>query len=171
MSRSPENGAALASKALEIVLQHWLIPSSSLKGFDSVITELENQHLPDLKEKVIANRITCILNKDPQANKEKVEHESRLAVDHWRYFDQNVVTMLVFELNSIDIATDWLPTIRAMVRIIQCFNGLRLFIDSNLCFRVTNKRVNFQIWSHSQDQFTTSSGCLYHTPCNISPSQ
>ncbi len=118
MSRSAENDAALASKALEIVLQHWLVPSSSLKGFDSVITELENHHFLDLKEKVVANRITCILTKDPQANKEKVELESRLAVDQWRYFDQNVVSILEDELKGINVTSDWLPKIRVtMVRI------------------------------------------------------
>ncbi len=71
-----------------------------------------------MKEKVVANRITCILTKDPQANKEKVELESRLAVDQWRYFDQNVVSILEDELKGINVTSDWLPKIRVtMVRI------------------------------------------------------
>ena len=63
--------ADLVCKALEIVLHHWLVPSNNLKGWNSMITELETARLPNLAEDVIRHEIELLKLDEQGANKLK----------------------------------------------------------------------------------------------------
>ena len=119
--RSPEQYATLVSKALEIVLQHLLIPSNNLRGFDTLMTALESERLPELREKIITARTTH-WNADTNALEEI--HDAKLIREQltWKLtndlqhdHDTTDIERLENLLQRINVSWDWMPCVLSQV--------------------------------------------------------
>ncbi len=120
-TRSPEQYATLVSKALEIVLQHLLIPSNNLRGFDSLITALETERLPDLRDKIITAHTTH-WNADTNEFKEldgaifiKEQLTKKLTNDLHHRDDRAEVERMENLLRESDVTRDWIPCVLTQV--------------------------------------------------------
>ncbi len=119
--RSPEQYATLVSKALEIVLQHLLIPSNNLRGYDTLITVLETERLPELRDKIITARTTH-WNADTNALEEihdaKLIREQltwKLTYDLQHDHDTTDIERLENLLQRINVSWDWMPCVLSQV--------------------------------------------------------
>ncbi len=120
-TRSPEQYATLVSKALEIVLQHLLIPSNNLRGFDSLITALETERLPDLREKIITAHITHwnahtnqVIELDG-AEFIKEQLTNKFSKDMQHREDGTAVERMEKILRETDVSRDWMPYVLSQV--------------------------------------------------------
>ncbi len=120
-TRSPEQYATLVSKALEIVLQHLLIPSNNLRGYDTLITALETERLPELRDKIITARTTH-WNADTNEFKEldgaifiKEQLTSKLTNDLQHRDDRAEVERMENLLRESDVTRDWIPCVLTQV--------------------------------------------------------
>ena len=124
----------LACRALEIVLQHWLVPSNNLRGFDCMIDDLEKRRLPELLERIVEGRLKrlCPQPQNHQSVEEDTIERNNMRydlmtklTDEWRYFDINEVDMLLSELSK-SLPTEWLRPLES--------NHVRIFFTINIIF-------------------------------------
>ncbi len=129
----------LACRALEIVLQHWLVPSNNLRGLDCMIADLEKRRLPELQEQIVEGRLDRLYPppKDQQhvdieeAEEDTIERNNIRSdlktklMDEWRHFDMHEVNTLLAELSK-RYPTEWLPSLQS--------NYVRIFFTVNIIF-------------------------------------
>jgi hypothetical protein len=110
---------SLVWRALEIVLQHVMAPSNALHGWATMVEQLENETLPDVRDKLIETRLnfltsTLVLNDTRLVN--NVEEKARLRAtlfpqlqENVRYFDELEFHQLhhTLPINIVDL--HWLP--------------------------------------------------------------
>ena len=105
----------LTAKALEIVFQHWMIPSTNLQNWDGMTTELEIR-LPQLKTEIVNSRLARMhfnSNRNAVADPSTVQLtrenlDSALANNPF-CFDLDEVESLQNNLRAKSIIHDWIP--------------------------------------------------------------
>ena len=106
----------LVCKALEIVLQHWLVPSDNFKGWSSVLNHLKVTRLPIVREHE-ETRKRNDRNNDMHRPTEDEHHlpltQSFPLINETCNFDFVDLIDDYAILQSVDVASEWVPLMRA----------------------------------------------------------